>query len=157
MVLSLKRFVEKSIPFLLVGVIILLIFEFAADLHPFQVFIDAFDFIVILFFTLDLYFKRRHCNSWTYFVKNYWLEIIATIPFFWILRIPAEPSEALRVLGEGGKVLHPVAEAEQGGRLIKLPRELNLLKLEKSLKALRLLEMEEIREEKKRKGKKLKA
>jgi len=151
--IPLERFVEKSIPFLLVAIVVMLIFEFAANLAPFQAYIDAFDFIVILFFALDLYYKRTHCNSWTYFVKNYWLEILATIPFFWIFRIPAQPSEALRVVGEAGeigRVLHPVAEVEGGGRLIKIPGELQVLKLEHSIKAVRLAKAKGLRKKKKK-------
>jgi len=153
MPISLERFVAKAIPFLLVLIIVLLVFEFAVDTAPYQIYIDAFDFLVILFFAIDLYFKRSHCHSWKYFVKNYWLEIIATIPFFWIFRVPAQPSEALRVVGEAGeigRVLHPVAEVEEGGRLLKIPRELEALKLERSLKAVRLAKVKALRKKKKK-------
>jgi len=153
MAISLEKFVENSIPFLLVGIVLVLVFEFAVDVTQFQVYVDAFDFVVILFFALDLYYKRTRCHSWTYFVKNYWLEIFATIPFFWLFRVPAQPSEALRVVGEAGevgRVLHPISEVESGGKLIKIPRELQALKLESSVKVIRLAKVKAVRRKKKR-------
>ena len=55
---------------------------------------DWFDLLVVTILAVDLWFKYQRIRKLPDFVRKYWLQIIATIPFFVVFRV----MEALRVV-----------------------------------------------------------
>jgi len=129
-----EKFTDKSIPYWLGLLIILIIVEFffkeiARDYHTFLVIAD---YIIVFFFVLDLLFKYDRMRKIKPFIKKYWLEIIAVFPFFLLFRLFEEIAVLFRFtreITEGQKFLH------SGLELTKLAREeralLELAELEK--------------------------
>ncbi len=57
------------------------------DLHLYEPFVSIFDGIIVLFFLVDLTFKWLHVKDALRFVKLYWLDLIAVMPFYLIFRV----------------------------------------------------------------------
>lgn len=85
-------FVDKSIPYLLILLLFILITEiffhdFAYTYHTPIMILDA---LIVTIFVVDLLFKLRHSKKIKFFLKNYWLEILAVLPFFLVFRVVEE-------------------------------------------------------------------
>ncbi|MGM0482800.1 MAG: HPP family protein [Patescibacteria group bacterium] len=83
-----EYYVDKAVPFLLVLLFasILSQFLYPEVLEPFGPYFDMVDQIVILFLIVDLGFKFKEASSATSFFRRYWLELIAVLPFFIVVR-----------------------------------------------------------------------
>lgn len=85
---KLEHLIDILIPYALVLLIGILVVEFAKPVwmedYPF---IHYIDYIIVLIFVLDLCFKFHHSKTIPFFLKTYWLEIIAVFPFFLIFRL----------------------------------------------------------------------
>jgi hypothetical protein len=86
---KLEVFIDKVIPPLLVLLLFLILGElfFHERLMPILAYTDYFDGLIVSVFAIDLAFKFHRVRKVPKFVRKYWLEIIATIPFFLIFRI----------------------------------------------------------------------
>ncbi len=80
--------VDRLIPPILAALLIVIVGElfFSHQFEWYKHYADFFDGFVILVFVADLSFKYSRIRKLPTFAKKYWLEIIATIPFFLIFR-----------------------------------------------------------------------
>ena len=86
---KLEVLVDQLIPPLLAALAIVIVGELAFS-HQFTLYrhyADWFDGFIVLVFTADLIFKYLRIRKMPEFVKKYWMEIIATIPFFLLFRV----------------------------------------------------------------------
>jgi len=128
---KLEVFVDKSIPFLLAALIIVVIidlfFHETAEKFAFQ--LAVIDGTIITFFVLDLGFKYNKTRKIPEFLRKYWLEIIAIFPFYLILRVFEFAVGFLELSGlvkEGQSILHAGVEVEKEISLVtKETRELS--------------------------------
>ena len=81
--------VDKLIPAVLAALLIVIVGElfFSHQFEWYKHYADFFDGFVVLVFAVDLSFKYSRIRKLPTFAKRYWLEIIATIPFFLIFRL----------------------------------------------------------------------
>ena len=94
--------VDKSIPYLLALLAFVLTIEFffrevAKEHHTLILFIDGF---IISVFIIDLLFKYQHMHTFMPFLRKYWLEILAVLPFFLVFRIIEEFGLLRRAVSE---------------------------------------------------------
>jgi hypothetical protein len=83
---------DKIIPYLLILLLIIILLDifYPVSLDPYRFEIDVIDYIIIAFFAVDLIFKYVRLRNPKEFLKKYWIEIIATLPFFLVARIIEE-------------------------------------------------------------------
>ena len=81
--------VDRLIPPVLAALLIVIVGElfFSHQFAWYKHYADFFDGFVVLLFAVDLGFKYSRIRKLPTFTKRYWLEIIATIPFFLIFRL----------------------------------------------------------------------
>ena len=86
---QLEVFIDATIPFLLIVLLFVTVIEtIFSDSPTVTTMADIYDFIVVSFFLGDLGFKyQRMKHNTPKFVKKYWLEIIASLPIFLMIRI----------------------------------------------------------------------
>jgi len=89
---KLEVLVDKIIPYLLVFLLAIIILDvfYPVSLNPYRFEIEVIDIVIICFFALDLIFKYYHTKNPLTFLKKYWIEIIAVLPFFLVARIVEE-------------------------------------------------------------------
>jgi hypothetical protein len=90
-------------------------------LEHFEPFVTYIDYFIVFFFVVDLTFKWLHVKNVVKFVKLYWLDIIAVLPFYLGFRIYARFA-AIAAAGE------EIAEAQKVAHELVLAREAELLK-----------------------------
>ena len=84
--------VEKLVDALigpLLGVLLVVVVGelfFSSQFEPYHRYADYFDIFLISVFAVDLAFKFNRVRKIPLFLRKYWIEIIATIPFFVIFR-----------------------------------------------------------------------
>lgn len=142
---EIERIIDRSVPFLLVLLAVLLIIDFThvgEKYHSIIIWVDNF---IVAFFIIDLLFKWNHATGAVSFVKLYWIDIIAVFPFYLVFRLYAVAAE-LAYAGEWTqKLLHEAVLAREAkligetkmisrfakeGRLIRAAaRSLRLLRL----------------------------
>ncbi len=85
---KLETIVDKSIPPALIVLLGILILEFfySNEIEPYYLYIEIVDAIIILIFIVDLIFKYQRVRNTSKFIRKYWLEIIAVLPFFLVFR-----------------------------------------------------------------------
>lgn len=116
-----EKYVGYLIPPTLVA---LLVFTIAELFYGWQsVLIEVFDAFVIILFAVDLYYRWKTLPVLGPYVKKYWLDIIATIPFgliFWGIEGLAllQGLRGIRILSEWIKLMR-VARAGKGIRLLR--------------------------------------
>ena len=100
--------VDAVIPYLLIVLAVLLLGEMLTPrtLTPYANAIEVFDWFVISCFAIDLTFKYRRVRNIPKFIRRYWLDIIATLPVFLVLRTIEEMARL-------GKLLQFQAQLEQ--------------------------------------------
>ncbi|MBI2144482.1 hypothetical protein HYU17_05030 [Candidatus Woesearchaeota archaeon] len=81
--------VDRLIPPVLAAMLIVIVgeFFFSHQFEWYRHYADFFDGFVVLLFAADLGFKYSRIRKLPIFARKYWLEIIATIPFFLIFRV----------------------------------------------------------------------
>lgn len=131
----LEHITDRIIPYLLVLLAIILILEFVftekAELYHTQIVVA--DYIVIFFFTVDLIYKYNRVRQFKPFVKKFWLDILAVLPFFLLFRAVEELFLLLNIsqdVAEGQKFLHLGVEAEKIAKEETALRELSQLQKE---------------------------
>ncbi len=131
-------FTDLIIPYLLVVLAIELLtdnpFWTLYSLEHFEPFVTWFDHFILFFFVVDLCFKWFHVQNLPKFVKLYWLDIIAVLPFYLGFRVYARFAGialAGEELVEAQKIAHEAVLARET-RLIeeaaKLAKEEAILK-----------------------------
>ncbi|MBI4141454.1 hypothetical protein HY484_00855 [Candidatus Woesearchaeota archaeon] len=118
---SIEHIVDKTIPFLVVLLALLIIADFTMDIHKFEPWVSYADWLIVGFFVIDLSFKWRHVRKVTKFLKLYWLDILAVFPFYLIFRAYVAIADII-VAGER------IKEAQQIAHEAVLLRETKLLK-----------------------------
>ena len=118
----LEWFIDKAIAPMLIALLVIIAGEIFLGEHfeAYHTYADYFDMLIISIFAIDLSFKFNRVRKIPEFVKKYWLEIFATIPFFLIFRFTE--FLGLRIFIERGQeVAHEVPELqkiEKGGAAI---------------------------------------
>ncbi len=84
--------VDKSIPYLVLILLVLLIGEFTHYklVEENENIVLIIDYFVVLVFIVDLSFKYYRVKDSKIFIKKYWLDIIAVFPFFLLFRLVEE-------------------------------------------------------------------
>ena len=116
-----EHVVDKLIPFSLILLLIIIIgeFFFYDALQPYHAAMDAVDYSIILLFVIDLTFKYMRIHNIPRFLKECWLEIIALLPVFVVVRV-FEIFAPLTRLDLASDAAHGVLEAEaKWGILVK--------------------------------------
>ncbi|MBI5391608.1 hypothetical protein HZB00_01260 [Candidatus Woesearchaeota archaeon] len=121
----LEVIVDKSIPYFLLLLIAIIVIEFffKDTAATYAQTIELVDGIILLAFVVDLLFKYRRAATFKEFLKKYWLEIIAIIPFYLVFRLFEGAIIYVQTLREGSaeaqKLVHVGLELEKQGALIR--------------------------------------
>jgi hypothetical protein len=146
---KMELFVDKTIPYLLVLLVVLLLIEFfnielAESYHTQIVFAD---YVIITFFVIDLIFKYNRVRDIPKFIKRYWLDILAVLPYVLILRLFTEPLLIYEQFVSGfnklfhiGVVLEQTAVAKTVEELAKIAEAERLAKISETEKITRAFE-----------------
>ncbi len=119
-----EKFVDRAIPPMLLLLLFIIIGDlfFADAVEPYHDYVDYFDMLLIVTFAVDLSFKFHRVRKIKRFVRTYWIEIIATIPFFLIFRF-VEFFGFEGLLEQGQRFAHEAGELEklerEGGAIVK--------------------------------------
>lgn len=129
-----EYYADKSIPYALIVLLIIIIgdFFYSEQLAPYATYIHILDGIIIMLFVVDLYFKYKRARNIPEFLKRHWLEIIAIIPFYPILRLVEELLLIARIsetVSEGQRVLHEGVEISRLAREAELAKETRLSRI----------------------------
>ncbi len=129
---KIERAVDNAVPYALVILFVAIVVEFvyADQVAPYSFYFNLIDWAVILFFVLDLSFKFRKVPKLKDFMRKYWLDIIATIPFFIVFRFFQGLAVAFEVFSRGGlevtrhmaifvRFLRPLARFPRFARMLK--------------------------------------
>jgi len=132
-----EHFIDRIIPFLLIVLAFLLIvdnpFWTLIDLEHYEPWVTIFDGLVVLFFVIDLTYKWFRTRKIRKFLKLYWLDIIAVMPFYLAFRAYTQFA-AFFVLSE-----EITETAQKFAHEAVLLRETELLKEARIAKEARLL------------------
>lgn len=123
---AIEHFVDKTIPFVVILLAILIIIDLFADIHSFEPWVTYADWLIVAFFVADLIFKWRHVKKLTKFIRLYWLDILAVFPFYLLFRTYFALAELLSV-GERVKEAQSIAHEALLIREAKLLRETELI------------------------------
>lgn len=115
-------FVDRSIPYLIIVLAIIIIIElfFDALYESYSLLFRALDMIVVSFFVVDLYFKYQRIKNFKKFLKTCWLDILAVFPFVLLFRMIEEGLLLFRVskeVGEVQSIMHTAVELRKTGIL----------------------------------------
>ncbi|MBU0930066.1 MAG: ion transporter [Nanoarchaeota archaeon] len=131
---KIEYLIDKSIPYALVLLVILIIIEFFfKELAEHYIFyIEIFHNLILLIFIIDLIFKYLRIRKFKKFLRESWLDIIAVFPFYLIFRIFEEVIILARIGEEAPKwqgVVHIgkeseliAKEIEEAGKIERLER-----------------------------------
>ncbi len=122
---QLDRLVQTIIPPLLILLLTVSIIELFYNVARYSFLIDIFDIIVILIFSIDLFYRWFDTPRLGPYLKKHWIDIIATIPFNLIF-IGADYLIFTRAL-RGVRLLR-LARLTRLARLLRLPRFLRMHK-----------------------------
>src|SRR3989338_3811060 len=109
-----EKLVDRIIPPMLLLLLVMIIGElfFAEKFEPYRQHMEYFDIFLISIFAVDLGFKFHRVRKIKKFVRTYWIEIIATIPFFLIFRF-TEFLGLNDLLEQGQRFAHEAGELEK--------------------------------------------
>lgn len=119
---KLEVIVDKSIPYLLLLLLVLILLEifFKETAEHYALQIDIADYFIIFAFVIDLTFKYMRVKNIKKFIRHFWLDILAVFPFFLVFRVfEAIAGLVSTTISEGvasfQAILHESIEAERGG------------------------------------------
>jgi len=121
---KIEIFVDKSIPFLLILLTIMIVLELLNLDEGFENIFHYFDVLIVIFFVIDLCFKWNRTRNAIKFIKLYWIDIIAVFPFYAVFRLYAFAADFFAAGETVQKFLHETV----------LLRETKLLRLEETAK-----------------------
>ena len=141
--------VDKSIPYLVTILLILIIGEFTKYklIQENANIVLLIDYFIVIIFVIDLAFKYYRVRNAKTFIKRYWLDILAIFPFFLIFRLVEEVLLFFRIsseLAESQKILHTGVEigriGEQAAEEIRILREIQeTTRLERTARLARII------------------
>ena len=117
---KLDKVIQYLIPPSLVLLLTVTIIELFYGVGRYTILIDIFDIYVVAIFAVDLYFRWKELPKFIPFVKKYFLDIIATVPFNLIF-LGIEGLALIRAL-RGVRIIARVARAARFARFGKLVR-----------------------------------
>ncbi len=84
-----EHWVDRIIPLSLLALFVLVIgeFFFYGAIAPYRAVVDIVDYAIIGLFVVDLTFKYVRIRSIPRFFRECWLEIIALLPAFFVVRV----------------------------------------------------------------------
>ena len=125
---KLEVFVDKFIPYLIILLLFVIIIDLfyhdIAEHYKFQ--IALLDGFIVLVFLIDLSFKFKRAASIPQFLKKYWLEILAVLPFYLLFRaleIAIGFLELSGIIKQSQNILHTGVEIEKEISLISKEAE----------------------------------
>lgn len=133
------KFVDKILPYLILVLLIIVVIDifFQPIAIKYTVAILVIDVIIVAFFVADLVFKYLRVRNIPRFLRLYWLDILAVLPFFLLLRlfeelllITEQSALTLRNLFHAGVILEEeaaVQEAAQAAELLSKEGRIALL------------------------------
>jgi APA family basic amino acid/polyamine antiporter len=127
----LDELIQVLIPPSLIILLFLSILEVFYNVSKFYFLIDLFDIYVVFIFLIDLYFRWKQSPNTLHFLKNYYLDIIASIPFN-LLFIGVDYFIFIRAL-RGIRVLTSAFRFLKFSKFIRLLRFAKLLNIKKEL------------------------
>ena len=143
---KIEVFTDKSILFAIIILMGLLIVElfFHHVAEEYSLLIEITDSLIILIFSMDLFFKYVRIKPFKTFLKKSWIDIIAIFPFFLIFRLVEFIGQSVlfgEALRQGQSILHETVELEKETSKIiqsvekthKLSRTSKLISLHKPL------------------------
>ena len=136
---KIEQVVSTVVPYALVVLFALLLAQYVYQdaLAPYQTIITIIDWLIISLFILDLYFIYHKAQSTKAFVQANWLDILATVPFFVVIRFFQGSAMAFTLLARGAS--SAITEASQFVRLLRplarIPRFTQLIKRIEALDA----------------------
>jgi len=128
---KIELFIDALIPYSLVVLFISIILELTHSeiMDHYKLLVGVIDWGIIALFSVDLYFKYKKVASAKEFFRKYWMDIIATIPLFVVLRISRGFIYVFRmeaiIVQEGAritslsKLLKPIARFPRFAKLIE--------------------------------------
>jgi hypothetical protein len=141
--------VDKSIPYLVLILLILIVLDlfYNEKVVDYENQILVLDYFIVIIFIIDLSFKYYRVRNAKTFLKKYWLDIIAILPFFLIFRLIEEIILLTRVsetLSQSQGLLHTGVEVgriasggQEEARVLKEIQEAT--KLERTAKIARIV------------------
>ena len=110
----LEKLIDSMIAPLLIGLLVVIAGELFLGEHfeAYSTYADYFDILIISIFFIDLSFKFYRVRKIPKFIRKYWMEIIAVIPFFLIFRF-TEFFGFQELLERGQTVAHEAPEAQK--------------------------------------------
>ena len=140
--------VDKSIPYLVLILLILIIGDFTnykliTENENITVLIDYF---IVIIFIIDLSFKYYRIKNAKLFIKKYWLDIIAVFPFFLMFRLV---DEVIIFFNLGSEIVRSQEILHTGVEIGRISKELSeeqkvLRELEEATKLERTAKIAEI-------------
>lgn len=152
-----EKLVDASIGPLLAVLFIVIIGElfFSSRFEPYHKYADYFDILLISVFAVDLAFKFNRVRKIPLFLRKYWIEIIATIPFFLVFRfteffglnelversqtIAHEVPEVEKLEREAGSIVKDAGRGSRAARAMRVFRALS--RFPRFLRVLHFFEM----------------
>lgn len=126
---GIELLVDRLVPAMLFLLLLLIAGNvfFKEQMEHHEQYVEIADAAIILVFAADLYFKWRRVHEVKPFLKRYWLDIIAIIPFYLVFRLFEgaflTAAETIRGVSEGQRILHEGLEYErleqQGAKVAK--------------------------------------
>ncbi len=106
---AVEQTVDRMVPFFLVLLFFSILSQFLYPefLEPYGTYLEVFDWIIIGLLVVDLVFKFIKTSTTKNFIRKYWIEIIAVLPFFLVFRTLQGFAVAVRFL-TGGALVIPV-------------------------------------------------
>ena len=83
---KLDKIIQILIPPSLILLLTLTIIELFYHVG-YQIWIDIFDTYILIIFAIDLYYRWQDLPKFWPYLRKHWLEIIATIPFNFIISL----------------------------------------------------------------------
>jgi len=140
---KIELIVERTIPFLVIILLFIIIaefgdyvghffeklFHFAEEHHTAILYID---YVIIGFFMIDLYFAFFKKSTLWRFIKAHFIDILAIIPVALFLRIYVTASTLIESVSAGQKITHVISDVP---KVIEATRDVEkLVKIERALK-----------------------
>lgn len=110
--------VDKLIPYVVVLLLIVIILQFVSPtwVHNNEIYIQLFDYFIMLVFGIDLVFKYKRVHHFREFMRKYWLDVVAIFPFYLVFRVFEESFLLFRAgeqLGDIQPLIHSGVEIEK--------------------------------------------
>ncbi len=103
---DIEHTVDFILPILLIPLTLIIVLEFTVigELYHNELLIA--DSIIVMFFIIDLCFKYARTKTTKLFIKLYWLDILAVLPFYSMFRVINSIREFFVVSEQANRLLH---------------------------------------------------